>query len=188
MLLLKYRITWSASLIHCSVVLWRARNPNWLAFSKFRSPICFWIICKMTFSKTLPVEGKRLIGRRFCGILGSLPGFGRATTLASFQGIGKCVSQIQRFIKWVRWTNGLLGRSLRHSFGIPSIPQAFLTFKEFNNFRMSHGLILWGVSLPSASSRAWTRASTRRSWFSSHRSCGVNWFSKHWTLVYVETG
>jgi hypothetical protein len=32
--------------------------------------------------------------------------------------------------------------------------------------------------LSSASSRAWTLASTRSSWFSSHMSCGVNIFSK----------
>jgi hypothetical protein len=32
-LLLKLRVTWSVSLIHCSVVLWRARKPNWVALS-----------------------------------------------------------------------------------------------------------------------------------------------------------
>jgi hypothetical protein len=30
-LLLKLRVTWSVGLIHCSVVLWCARKPNWLA-------------------------------------------------------------------------------------------------------------------------------------------------------------
>jgi hypothetical protein len=33
---------------------------------------------------------------------------------------------------------------MRHSFGMPSIPQAFLSFKEFINFCTSRGLILWG--------------------------------------------
>jgi hypothetical protein len=61
---------------------------------------------------------------------------------------------------------------------MPSVPQAFFNFKEFSNFCKSQGLILSGGSLSAASSRVWTLASTRRSWFSSHRSCGVNWFSK----------
>jgi hypothetical protein len=66
---------------------------------------------------------------------------------------------------------------------MPSIPQAFCNFRELINFCVSHGRILSGV-LSAASSRAWTLASTRRSWLSSHKSCGVNWFSKqtamHW--------
>jgi hypothetical protein len=77
-----------------------------------------------------------------------------------------------------KWTIGLLGRCLRHSFGIPSIPQAFFNFKEFSNFSKSEGLILSEGSLSTASSRAWSLASSRHSWFPSHRSCGVNWFSK----------
>jgi hypothetical protein len=110
--------------------------------------------------------------------LGSLPGFGKATTFASFQDVGKCDSRMQWFIKWVKWTSGLVGMCLRHSFGTPSIPQAFFTFSEFRSFCRSYGLILCGGLLSAASSRAWTLASTRRSWFSSHKSCGVNWFSK----------
>jgi hypothetical protein len=82
---------------------------------------------------------------------------------------------MQWFIKWVKWTSGRLGRCLRHSFGMPSIPQAFFNFNEFSIFCMTHGLILIGGFLSSASSRAWTVASTRSSWLSSHRSCGVNW-------------
>jgi hypothetical protein len=31
--ILRFRETWSVNLIHWSVVLWRARKPNWLAFS-----------------------------------------------------------------------------------------------------------------------------------------------------------
>jgi hypothetical protein len=37
--------------------------------------------------------------------------------------------------------------------------------------------------LSTASSRAWTLASTRHSWLSSHRSWGVNWFSKQSSIV-----
>jgi hypothetical protein len=33
-LLLKFRVTWSVSLIHCSVVLCRARKPNWLSLNR----------------------------------------------------------------------------------------------------------------------------------------------------------
>jgi hypothetical protein len=42
-LLLKFRETWSVSPIDWSVVLWRARKPNWVAFSKFLSAMCLWI-------------------------------------------------------------------------------------------------------------------------------------------------
>jgi hypothetical protein len=52
-------------------------------------------ISKTTFSKILLVEDKRLIGRKFWGNLGSLPGFGKATTFASFREVGKCDSLIQ---------------------------------------------------------------------------------------------
>jgi hypothetical protein len=58
MSLLKLRVTWSVSLIHCKVVLWRARNPNWPAFS---TPMCLWPIFRITFSNSLPVVDKRLI-------------------------------------------------------------------------------------------------------------------------------
>jgi hypothetical protein len=57
---------------------------------------------KMTFSETLPVVDKKLIGRKFCVNLGSLPGFGKATTFASFQDEGKCESRGQSLIKWVK--------------------------------------------------------------------------------------
>jgi hypothetical protein len=48
-LLLKVRATWSVSLIHCSVMLWRARKPNWLALSRPPSSTCFWRILILTF-------------------------------------------------------------------------------------------------------------------------------------------
>jgi hypothetical protein len=43
----------------------------------------------MTFSNSLPVIDKKLIGRKFCGNFGSLPGFGNVITFASFQGFRK---------------------------------------------------------------------------------------------------
>jgi hypothetical protein len=124
-LLLKFKVTWSASLTHCKVVLWHARKPEWLALSKRFFLMCFCAICKITFSKSLPVEGSRPIGRKFWGNLGPLSGFGMATTFAPFQNAWKCESRTQWLIKWLKWANGLLGRCLRHLFGIPSIPQAF---------------------------------------------------------------
>jgi hypothetical protein len=84
-LLLKLRVTWSVSLMHCSVVLRRARKPNWFALSRPLSSICFWRVFRITFSNSLPVVDRRLIGRKFCGNFGSLPGFGNVMTFASFQ-------------------------------------------------------------------------------------------------------
>jgi hypothetical protein len=92
---------------------------------------------------------------------------------------------MQLLIKCIKWTNGLLGRCLRHSFGMPSNPQAFLNFKVFINFYRSHGHIISRGLLSTASSRAWTLASTRHSWFSSHKSCGENWFSKQSAIALV---
>jgi hypothetical protein len=43
----------------------------------------FW----MTFSNSFPVVDKRLIGHKFCGNLGSLPGFGKVINFASFQAL-----------------------------------------------------------------------------------------------------
>jgi hypothetical protein len=99
-------------------------------------------------------------------------------TFASFQDFGKWDSRRQWLNKWVKCTSGRLGMCLRHSFGMPSIPQAFLNFKEFINFCKSHGLIIWGGLLSTSSSWAWTLATTRHSWFSSRKSCGVNCISK----------
>jgi hypothetical protein len=66
MFLLKFRVTWSASLIHWSAVLWFSWKPNWLAFSKFLFLVCFWVVLKISFSNSLPVMDKRLIGHK-CG-------------------------------------------------------------------------------------------------------------------------
>jgi hypothetical protein len=103
------------------------------------------------------------------------PRVGKATTFASFQDVRKCEGRRQWLIKWVKWTSV---RCLRHSFEISSFPQVIFNFNEFINLCKTRGQILSGGSLSSASSRAWTLALTHLSWFSSHRSCGVNCFSK----------
>jgi hypothetical protein len=41
-LLLKLRVTWSVSLIHCEVVLWLARNPNWLVEGRSSKLLYDW--------------------------------------------------------------------------------------------------------------------------------------------------
>jgi hypothetical protein len=48
-LLLKLRVTWSVSLMYCSVVLWVARKPNWLALSRLLSSICFGEFLELLF-------------------------------------------------------------------------------------------------------------------------------------------
>jgi hypothetical protein len=113
-LLFKLRVRRSVSLIHCSVVLWRAQKPNWLALSKPHHSICFWRIFRITFPNSLPVVDRRLIGRQFWENFGSLPGFGKVITFGSFQGFGKCDSRKQWINKWVKCTNDRLGRCLRH--------------------------------------------------------------------------
>jgi hypothetical protein len=138
--------------------------------------MCFWNNFKTTFSNSFPVAGMRLIGRKFWGNFGSLPVFGRVMIFASFQDCGKWDSRKQWLNKWVKCTNGRLGRCLRHSFGMPSIPQAFLNFKEFINFCKSQGLIFWGGLLSTVLSRAWTPPPAVHDF--RHKSCGVNWISK----------
>jgi hypothetical protein len=176
-LLLKLRVSWSVSLIHCSVVLWHARKQNWLALSSLLSSMCFWTILWMTFSKNLSVVERRLIGPKFWENFMTLPGFGNFMIFVSFQDFAKWNSRRQWLNKCVKCTNVRLGRCLMHSFGMPSIPQGFLNFKELNNFCKLHGLILSG-GLFMISSRVWTLVFTRRSWFSSQNLWRVNWFSK----------
>jgi hypothetical protein len=182
MLLLKLRVTWSVSLIHCKVVLWLSWIPNWFAFNMSPSSMCLWTIFRITYSNirvhSLPVVGKRLISRKFWENVRSLPELGKVIIFASIQGVGKWEIRRQWLIKWVKCTNSLFGRCLRHLFEIPSIPQAFLSFREYINFCKSRGLILSGGLLSTVSSRAWTLASTHRLRFSSHTSCDVKWFSK----------
>jgi hypothetical protein len=83
MLLLKFKATWSVSFIHCTVVLWRARKPNWLALSRPFSSMCFWTIFRINFSNSLFVMDTGLIGRKFWGNFVSLPVFGYFMTCAS---------------------------------------------------------------------------------------------------------
>jgi hypothetical protein len=125
-MLLKFKVTWSASRMHWSVVLWRARKPNWLGFC-----MCLWIILRMTFSNSLPAVGRRLIGLRFWRNFGFLPGFGKVITFASFQDDGRCDRRKQWLNRWVRWTNGFRGSCLRHSLGMSSIPRAFINLSLF---------------------------------------------------------
>jgi hypothetical protein len=141
-LLLKLRLTWSVSLMHCSVVLWRSRKTNWLALSRPLSLICFWRTFRITFSNSLPFVDRRLIGRKFWGNFGSLLGFGNVMIFASFQDFGKWDNRRQWLYKCVKCTNGRLGSRLRHSFGMPSVLQDFLNFKKLIDFCESHGLIL----------------------------------------------
>jgi hypothetical protein len=115
MLLLKFRVTWSISLIHWSIILWstHTQKPNWLSFCKFLSFVRFWIILKVSFSYSLPVVYKRLIGWKF-GVF--------AMIFISFQGAVKWPSWKQRWNKCVKYTRGPLGRCRRHSFGMQSKP------------------------------------------------------------------
>jgi len=62
-LLLKCRVTWSVSLLHWIVVLWRARNPNWFASSKLLNSRWLCISFLKTLSKSSTVVDGRLIGR-----------------------------------------------------------------------------------------------------------------------------
>jgi hypothetical protein len=133
MLLFKFKVTWSVSLIHWSVVMWREWKPNWRALSRPLSSVCLWTIFTITFYTGLPVVDKRLIGRKFWGKFGSLPGFHNVITFAFCQGFGKWDSRKQWLNKYVRCNSGLLGRCLGHSFGVPWSPQAFLSLNEFTN-------------------------------------------------------
>jgi hypothetical protein len=170
--------TSSVSLIHWSVVLWCPRKPNCFAFIKFLSTMCLWIVFRINFSKSLPIVDRRLIWCKFLGNFGFLPDFGKAMILASSQVAGKWQSLRQWLNRWVTWTRDILGRCLKHLFGMPSIPQAFPSFKDWISFETSHGRNLTGGFLSTVVSRAWTRASTCRSWSVSHTLCGVNRFSK----------
>jgi hypothetical protein len=106
------------------------------------SSMCFWTILRMTISKNLPVVDRRLIRRKFWWNFGSLPGFSNVVNFATFQDFRKWDSLRQWLNKYVKCTNVRLGRSVRHSFGIPSMPQDFSNFNELISFCKSHGLIL----------------------------------------------
>jgi hypothetical protein len=150
------------------------------------SSMCLWTMFRITFSNSLPVVDKRQIGRKFWENLGSLPRLSNVITFVSFQGFEKWDSKRQWLNKCVRCISGLFGRCLRHSFGIPSSQQAFLDFNEFANLRMLQGLI-FPKEVSSTDARALTLVSTCRSWFSSHRSWDVNWFSKQSAIMLAWT-
>jgi hypothetical protein len=136
--------------------MWRARKANWLALSRPLFSMFFWTIFRMAFSNSFPDVDGRIIGRKFWGDFGSLHGFGNVMTFVSSPRFWKWDSRRQWLNKCVKFTSGRLGRCLRHSFGKSSIPKNFLNFKELIYFRKSHGLILSGGVLSTASSRVWT--------------------------------
>jgi hypothetical protein len=136
--LLTFRVTWFRSVMHWSVLMQRARERNWLAFSKLLPSSYLWTVL-ITFSNSLPVVDRRLSVLNVEGILSPYLASVRFT-FASLQVAGKYDSQKQWLNKWVKWTNGLLGRCLRHSFGMPSVPQTFLTSRGCINFCTSHWL------------------------------------------------
>jgi hypothetical protein len=99
-LLLKFSVAWSASLIHWSVVLWSAEKQNWLAFSKFLSSSCFWSVLKVSFQIDCHWWTRGWSDVNF----GSLPGFGRVMIFASFQGARKWSSRRQWLNKFDKCT------------------------------------------------------------------------------------
>jgi hypothetical protein len=135
---------------------------------------CLWTIFVWLSQKTCPSRTGGFSALNFEGIFSPYLASIKAITLASFQDDGKYDSRKQWLNRCVRWTSGLLGRFLRHSFGMPSISHAFLNFGE-GNFCMSQGLTLsggGGVVL------GFKQSFDTSLWCSSHRSCGVSWFSK----------
>jgi hypothetical protein len=163
-LLLKFRLTWSSSLIYWSVVLWSDQSQTHLHVVSF-FPQCFWIALKISFSNTLPTVGKRLTGRKFGGNFECLLGFSRVMNFASFQGDGKWPSWRQCLDKCVKCTKGLPERFWGHS--LPNI-------KDGIYFEMLQSRKFIDVSYSAAS----TWASTRRLWWQSHKPSALNWFSK----------
>jgi hypothetical protein len=63
-------------------------ETNCLALSRPLSSMRLWIISRITFSNSL-VGDERLIGCKFSGNFGFLPGVDNIVTSASFQGFGK---------------------------------------------------------------------------------------------------
>ena len=63
--IVELRITWSVSLVYCSVVLWCAWKPNWPELSRPLSSMCFWNIFRMSVLNSLPVVDRRLIRCEF---------------------------------------------------------------------------------------------------------------------------
>jgi len=69
-LLLKFKVTWSVSLMHWNVVLWHARKPNWHAFRMLLSSMFLWTLLWMTFQIVGPLWMGDLWGSGFEVILG----------------------------------------------------------------------------------------------------------------------
>jgi hypothetical protein len=116
------------------------------------------------------IMDRRLTGHRFWGNLGSLPSY------TSFQGCGKWDSWKQWLNKCMIWTNGLLGRCLRHSFGMQQNHRTCLVLVSISVFRYCLTL-LWG-NWCLQSEAVLALASTHGAWVLSHTSWGVNSFSK----------
>jgi hypothetical protein len=83
MLLLKFNVTWFLNLIlKCRAVTGTETKLACIKQASFFS-VCLWTIFRITFSNSLPVVDKRLIGHAFWGNLGSLPGFDNIVTCTS---------------------------------------------------------------------------------------------------------
>jgi len=166
MLLLKFKVTWSVSCIEASCC-------GALESQIGMDSVCYFPQCVFELFWWWPFQIVFPTGLKFWENFGFLPGFGKAFTFTSFQEDGKCDSRKQWLNRWVRWTIGFRGRCLRHSFGMPSIPQAFFNLRQFNIFCTSQGLISLVGLLSTTSNKASMRATTSRSW-----SCGENWCSR----------
>jgi hypothetical protein len=121
-LLLKFKLRRSVSLIHWNVALWWTRKPNLFALNRPRSLMYLWTIFRITISNRLPFRDERLKVYKFWIYFEPLPCFGNVINFVYFEGIGKRNSRRQWLNICVRCTSGVLGRCLRHSFGIPSSP------------------------------------------------------------------
>jgi hypothetical protein len=150
MILFKWKVTWFAVLIHWSFVL---------TLSTLLSSMCLWTIFRITFSNSLPVVDKRLIGLKFWANLGS---YHLSVTLQILLP-SKALENGSRkkwLIRRVRCANGLLGKYLRHSGDILSGPQAFLSFDEFANLHMLKCLTFLKRESCTDASRFWTLVTT----------------------------
>jgi hypothetical protein len=96
----------------------------------FLCSMCVRTILRTTFSNSLMVVGRILIGLKFWGNFGFLPDCGKIIAFAFLEEDGKHESHKQWLIRCVRWTSVFRGRCPRHSFVMPSIPPAFLSLRE----------------------------------------------------------
>jgi hypothetical protein len=143
-LLLKFRVTWSASLVYWRAVLWCAWKPKWLLCSSFFSSAYLWTVFRIAFSNNLPIVDKRHIEHKIWGNFGSLSCLDEVNMFASFQDCRKWDSQKHWLNKCMIWDSDLHGRCLRHSFRILSKLHALFNFGMFIRFWMSQGLTYLG--------------------------------------------